>query len=264
MNYSDDEIAFLANSENRVALLEALRQGPHSRDVLEDRIGVSRVTLARILDELAERHWIEQRGQVAEITPLGAWVVGEYLAFRDTMDAERRLRDVVKWFPNEPYGFHISELADAEITAVSRANASAPLSKHVQQFEDGGEFWSFSFAITRLFLETCWRRVLDGEVTFDWVFTPQVLDVLADDDRMASQSRDMLESGGARFRVYDGEIPYIVLGSERSIHLRLADEDGSPTALVQTDAEAVREWTRTTFSTYWDGGRSIGPETFDA
>lgn len=263
MTRSDEEIAFLANSENRVSLLECLTTDAHSRDVLQDRLDVSRVTLARILDELAEREWIDQRGQVAKITPLGSWVLEEYLSFRDMMAAERRLREVAPWFPNDPYGFHLRHLADAEITIVSRANASAPLSKHVKQFAEGGQFWSFSFAITRLFLETCWRHVCDGSVTFEWVFTPGVLDALTGDASMSSQSKEMLKSGGATYRLYEGEIPYIVLGSEESVNLRLADEEGSPTALVETDAGAVREWARTTFSAYWEQSTPVGPDAFD-
>ena len=159
MNPSDDDVAFLANSKNRVDVLRCLTDGPHARDGLVTKVGVSRVTLGRIVDELAQRKWITQAGQVCRITPLGEWVLDEYEAFSEMMAAERRLREVFQWFPDEEYGFHISHLADATITKVSPANASAPLSQHVRQFDNGGEFWSFSFAITRLFLESCARRV---------------------------------------------------------------------------------------------------------
>ena len=261
MNPSDDDIAFLANSENRVATLQALTGGPHARDGLMSTVDVSRVTLGRILDELAERHWITQHGQVCEITPLGAWVLEEYLGLREILAAEGRLREVYPWFPETAYGFHISELADAEITVVSRANASAPLSRHVRLFEDGGRFWSFSFAITRLFLDACRRHVLAEDVSFEWVFTSAVLEVLQDDPELARHSRELLESGRVEFRHFEGEIPYIVLGSDAAVNLRLADEDGSPTALIQSDADAVREWAASTFDRYWHEGT---PVTIDA
>ncbi len=262
MNPSDEDIAFLANSANRVALLRCLREGPHARDGLMTKVGVSRVTLGRILDELEERNWITQRGQVATITSLGAWVLEEYQTFSDMMAAERSLREVFHWFPDEPYGFHISELADAEITAVSRANASAPLSQHVRLFEDGGRFWSFSFAITRLFLESCWRHVMNESITFEWVFTTAVLDVLTDDPELSRHSRELLDSGRVEYRHFDGEIPYIVLGSTETVNLRLADEDGSPTALIQSDADGVREWAESTFDRYWTDATPIETDVF--
>ena len=262
MNPSDDDIAFLANSENRVALLRSLSGGPHARDGLITKMGVSRVTLGRILGELDERSWITQKGQVCDITSLGAWVLEEYEAYSEMMAAERRIRKVFQWFPDEEYGFHISELADAEITAVSRANASAPLSQHVRLFEEGGHFWSFSFAITRLFLETCWRHVMNEDVTFEWVFTTQVFDVLKNDPELSRHSREMLDSGRVEYRHYEGDIPYIVLGSEGTVNLRLADEDGSPTALIGSDADAVRTWAESTFDRYWADATPVGVDAF--
>lgn len=263
MNRSDPDIAFLANSDNRVAILESLRDGPHSRHVLEEQTGVSRVTLGRILDDLEDRRWITQEGQVCDITVLGDWVVEEYLAFSELMDAERRLREVVRWFPEADYGFHIGRLADADITVVSRADASAPLSRHVRLFEDGGRYRSFSFAITRLFLESCHQHVTDGTITFEWVFTPEVLDVLRGDPRLASHSAEMLETGRVEYRRSDEDIPYIVLLSEESVNLRLADDDGSPTALIQSDDEAVRTWAEATFEDYWEDATPVTVDEFE-
>ncbi|MCU4751373.1 hypothetical protein OB919_05155 [Halobacteria archaeon AArc-curdl1] len=262
MNPSDQDIAFLANSENRVALLRCLTGGRHARDGLITKVGVSRVTLGRILDECDDRNWITQEGQVCTITPLGSWVLEEYEAFSEMMAAERRVREVFQWFPDEEYGFHIRHLADAKITAVSRANASAPLSQHVRLFENGGEFWSFSFAITLLFLKTCWRHVMNEDITFEWVFTPQVLDVLKNDPELARHSREMLESGRVEYRHYEGTITYIVLGSEKTVNLRLADKEGSPTALIESDIDAVREWAESTFDRYWADATPVGTDAF--
>ena len=199
---------------------------------------------------------------MCKITPLGAWVLEEYLSFSEMMAAERTLREVFQWFPEKEYGFHISHLADAEITAVSRANASAPLSQHVRLFEDGGRFWSFSFAITRLFLESCWRHVLDGNISFEWVFTTQVLDVLKNDPEMSRQSREMLDTGQVEYRHFEGDIPYIVLGSEEMVNLRLADDEGSPIALIESDADAVCEWAESTFERYWDEATPVRTDAF--
>lgn len=262
MNYSNEDIAFLANSANRVFILKQLVEGPHSRHVLAEMADVSRVTLGRILDELEARDWIEQDGQICEITTLGKWVIEEYLAYDDVMNAQQKLQKVVQWFPDEEYGFHISCLADAEITHVSRADASAPLSQHIRQLDDGGEFWSFSFAITRLFLESCWRHVMDESISFDWVFTSEVLEVLKQDETMSRFSRDMLESGQVEFRLYQGDIPYIVLGSDTKVNLRLADADGSPTALIESGNDAVQQWASSTFQEYWEDGTPVQLDSF--
>lgn len=256
-----DEIAFLANSANRIAVLEALEEGAHSRHVLAEQTDVSRVTLGRILDDFAERRWITQRGQVAEITPLGSWVRESFEALCDVMAAERSLRQVAHWFPAEGFGFPIDRLRDAEITLVSRADAAAPISQLVRAFEAGGRVRAFSFAITGQFLEACWRAVMAGSATWEWVFTPAVYDVLVSNPKMARWSREMLASGQAEYLRYDGDIPYVVIIADSRVNLRLADADGAATALVQSDDEVVRSWAAETFETY---RRSATPVEADA
>ncbi len=262
MSSAADDVAFLANSENRQAVLHSLTDGPHSRHVLTEETGVARVTLARILDDLEDRRWITQRGQVSEITPLGAWVIEEFAALCETLSAERALRSVAQWFPEEGYGFHISRLAGAEVTPVSRADASAPITKLVRQFEVGGRVRAFSFAITSQFLEACWRHVADGSVRWEWVFTTGVLEVLRANPEMARQSREMLESGRAEYYHHEGDIPHVVIVSEALVNLRLADDDGAATALVQSDDEAVRSWAAATFDAYRRDATAVGADAF--
>lgn len=262
MSSAVDDIAFLANSGNRVAVLRSLADGPHSRHVIMERTDVSRVTLGRILDELEDRHWIVQSGQVCAVTPLGAWVIEEFTAFSKTIEAERNLRQVYRWFPEPGFGFDIRCLAGADITLVSRADASAPISQLIQQFEVGGPLRAFSFAITSQFLEACWRHVMDGAVTWKWVFTSEVLNVLKKSPKMARQSREMLESGRAEYRQYEDSIPYVVIISTEMVNLRLADEDGAATALIQSDHEDVRAWADSTFDTYWEDGTTVTGEAF--
>lgn len=262
MSSTVDDIAFLANSENRVAVLRSLLDGPHSRHVIAEKTDITRVTLGRILDELEDRQWITQRGQVCTITMTGEWVIEEFTDFSEMMEAEHRLRKVVRWLPEEGYGFHISCLADAELSLVTRADASVPISRLVRQFDVGGTIRAFSFAITSQFLEACWRHVMDGDVKWEWVFTSAVLDVLRDTPEMTRWSREMLETGRAEYRHYQSDIPYVVIISDERVNLRLADEDGAATALIQSDHDDVRTWAGDTFEEYWRQGEPVKAEMF--
>ena len=257
-----EDIAFLANSENRVAVLESLCDGAHARHVLMEQTDVSRVTLGRILEELEQRRWITRNGQICDITPLGAWVCEEFLAFEGTMEAENELRAVSQWLPDTGYDFHISHLAQGEITLVTRADATAPISRLIQHFDVGGPMRAFSFAITASFLQACHRHVLDENITWEWVFTPDVRRVLEDDADMRRYSREMLTSGGARYREFDGEIPHVVIISTELVNLRLADADGAATALIQVNHPEVREWAERTFETYWDAATPVSVDAF--
>ena len=262
MRSAIDDIAFLANSANRVAVLRSIEDGPHSRHVILEETDVSRVTLGRILDELEEHCWIVRRGQVCDITPIGAWVLEAFNSFEAMMESARGLERVVQWFPPEGFGFHISRLADAEITLVDRADATAPIATIAQQFDTGGDIRAFSFAITSQTLDACWRNVMDGHITWQWVFTSSVLSVLKANPTMAEQSREMLESGRAHYRTVEGEIPYVVVLTDDCVNIRLADDGGAATALLQVDEPAVRGWADRMFRQYWDAGTPVGPETF--
>lgn len=262
MSSAADEIAFLANSENRVSILCSLTDGPISRNDLDEQIDVSRVTLGRILDELEERRWITQWGQTCAITPLGEWVTEEYLALSGVIESERELRRVIQWFPSDGFGFHISCLADADVTLVSRADASAPISRLIRDVEAGGLIRVFSFAITSQFLETCWRQVTAGSVSYEWVFTSAVLDVLMSSEKMAAQSREMLQSDRAEYRLVEEEIPYTVIISRDHANLRLADAAGAATALIQSDDDRVRSWAESTFEDYWAEGTPVAADVF--
>jgi predicted transcriptional regulator len=55
MDTALDDIAFLANSDNRVAVFERLVDGSRARDELTDQVEASRVTIARILRASSSR-----------------------------------------------------------------------------------------------------------------------------------------------------------------------------------------------------------------
>lgn len=255
------DIAFLANSANRVAVLDSLRDEPHSRHVLAEMTGVSRVTLSRILDALEERSWITQEGSHAEITPLGGWVLEEVEALCEMLDVERSLREVIHLFPEEGFGFHISALATADVTLRHKADPAAPITALVHQLETPEAIRSFSFSITEPWLETCWRRITAGELRWEWVCTPGVLAVLKSQPELARKAREILATGRAEFYTND-DVSSVVLLSEGRTHIRLVDDDGVPAALIQTDNEDVWAWAESTFQTYRREGTPVDPDAF--
>lgn len=52
------DITFLARSEHRIAVLDALQEAPRARHELRELTGASRVTVNRVLDDLEDRGWI--------------------------------------------------------------------------------------------------------------------------------------------------------------------------------------------------------------
>lgn len=85
------DVQFLANSANRIRVLEALRDGPASRRELQEETGVPRSTAARVLDDAEARGWVDSRGSQYRITPVGEVTVSEFRAYVKTMQGIRHL-----------------------------------------------------------------------------------------------------------------------------------------------------------------------------
>lgn len=72
MYSSLNDVKFLAQSSNRVAVLDALDESPRPPHELREVTGASRMTVHRILDDLKDRGWIIRENGQCESTHLGA------------------------------------------------------------------------------------------------------------------------------------------------------------------------------------------------
>lgn len=255
------EIAFLSTSVNRLAVLLALVEQSHSRHVLAEMTGVSRVTLSRILTDLEARRWITQEGTRAEITELGAWVAEEFVELCEMFQHERSLREVSQWFPEDGFGFHLSALESARIITRNEANPAAPIASIVDELERPRHIRAFSFSITRPWLDTCWRRITGGELRWEWVTTPDVIDVLTSHPDMARQVHEILQTDRATFYTNES-VTAVVLLADGGVHIRLVDEERTPAALIQSHDDAVWSWAEETFEAYKADGTRVDRDTF--
>ncbi|WP_394327472.1 helix-turn-helix transcriptional regulator, partial [Haladaptatus sp. W1] len=111
-----DNIQFLATSAHRAGVLEALRDGPTDRQELCETTGASSPTVGRVLADFSERRWLVRDGPTYGLTLLGEYVADRFLAFRDAMEIEEKLRDVWHWLPVEMPGFSVDLFADAVVS----------------------------------------------------------------------------------------------------------------------------------------------------
>ena len=78
-----EDIGWLTRSANRVQLLELLANQPYTRPELTEEIGVTRVTVNRMIEAFEERGWIEVPVRDPEITPCGRLVLDHLEPFRE-------------------------------------------------------------------------------------------------------------------------------------------------------------------------------------
>lgn len=133
-----DDIASLANSENRVAVFGTLVEASRSRDEVREQVDASRVTVARILRELEARGWIEHSGNEYAVTPRGEWVCEEVTRLIEEMEAEQRLREPLQWFPSDLLTFDVQCLRDAELILLDGSDTTAVV-RRIVEFHRSGE-----------------------------------------------------------------------------------------------------------------------------
>lgn len=241
-----DDIAFLANSANRVAVLQALTEAPRTRYELEDALGVSRATIGRILHDFEANAWIRRTGKTYESTPLGTWVCDEFTGLLRVMETERRLREVMPWFPTDVVGFDIRWLRDAEIVRPTQSNPTAPIERAIELSRAGTHVQILTTQVVASFFDLIRKDVVYGDTTLEGVATPGVYETIMNDPEMAAAFRDMCDAENAVFHVNDA-VPLILHVVDDTVLIGLIDNEGTPRAAVVSADNTVYAWAVETF-----------------
>lgn len=262
MNTPIDDVAFLALSENRIALLKALSdEHTHSRDELMDAIDVSRPTLARILDDLETRAWISQHGQSCRITSLGTWVYEEFTDLLETMDTVQQFRDIAQWLSTETLAFDLSCLAGATLTLPDQSDPLAPMHRAGDLERTATQSRVVTHALPTPCLGAHWEAITTGVHQFEAVVTPSVVETMTEPTHV-SQFVDILTSDQATVFVYDDTVPDIIGINDGVVYFGVDDDKGAPLALVETDDEAVLTWAEESFESYRHEAWVLTPDRF--
>jgi predicted transcriptional regulator len=255
-----DDISFLANSENRVAVFESVVEAPRSHNELREEIDASRVTIARILRELEARDWIEHTGQTYRVTPLGDWVCDEFTRLLDELAAEHRLREVVEWLPTDLLPFDIRCLRDAEIIIQEESDTTALIRRIVDFHRSGERVRGVARGAAPVFIENHWELSVQGNTRVELVLTPEALDAILNHPTSAQQFQEMLMAENADYSVYD-DIPISVGIVDGFVGINLTDEQGVLKGGLVSENETVYEWAVDLFETCRGKTRPLDPDT---
>jgi predicted transcriptional regulator len=258
-----DDIAFLANSENRVTVLRMLVEAPQSHDEIRDRIDTSRVTTARILRELEERDWIARSGQECIVTPTGEWVCEEFTRLMDEMEAERRLRNPLQWLPSDLLPFDVQRLRDAELIVLEESDGTAIIRRLLEFRRSADRIRAFTRIIAPVFIENDWEATVHGDMHLETVITPKVLDTIRTHQTAAQQFREMLDEPDVHVSVSEN-IPISVCIIDDAVGIDLTDEQGVVKGSFLTEDETVCEWAVDLFETCRNEARPVDPNEITA
>lgn len=243
------EMEYLSRSDHRLAVLDALRDGPRHRDELREAVGASASTFGRIRNELEERRWLRSTGQELEVTQLGAYVAEGALALLDRLETEGRLRDVWRLLPSELEGFGVELVADAVVTVAEPGDPYGPANRCASFYREAERLRGFDAGLTapHHFAEL-YDHIVDGMET-EIIFPPDVSRRVA--ETYPEKATEVIESGSFSLYLHEDLPLYRLTIYEDCVGIGGYDPDsGVLEVYVDTAAPEAREWAESTYESF--------------
>ncbi|WP_227353035.1 helix-turn-helix transcriptional regulator [Haladaptatus salinisoli] len=262
MNTPLDEIEFLARSDHRVEVLDALAERPCDRNDLRVTTGASSPTMGRILADFEDRRWIDRDGRTYELTRLGEFVAERFMDLREAMETEQKLRDVVPWLPREMEGFTVDLFTDATVSYPGPGYPYQPVARVTQLIEGTESMRGFGTTIVKSSnLEAACRAIIDG-MEFEFIYSPGVLETIVTWNPEKVAQADACEN--CTTFVHD-ELPdsdWCGLGIyDDRVGICCHDvETGMLKAVVDTDSPAALAWAESVYERYQNEARLLDDE----
>lgn len=237
-----DAVAYLARSENRLAILEAADERPCSRRDLEAEAGVSRSTLSRALRELQEeRGWLRRTDDGFTTTTAGSLVMERFLPLLRTVDALETLDHAMAFLPVEEMAIDVHHFHDAEFMTPSEFDPTAPFEYGVGRLRESGSLRSVGQLVPPAYVRAVHEGVAAGELDLEIVLSGEYVDAVADSELGELWAETAARPSTGVLRSAE-EPPYNLLVLDDVVHLWLCSDEGEQAGLVESENPAVREW----------------------
>lgn len=259
-----DDIAFLARSNHRIAVLTELADGERTRRQLRDAVDVSRPTLGRVLEGFEERSWISQDDRHYALTPIGRVLAEEFTDLMDTVETLQELGELAPYLPLEAIDFDLRRLADARITTPTATDATAHVRREESLAERADEIRFFCNSAHPYMIEVYRDRVVEEGQRLDAVIAGDAIDAAGDDPEMRSLLEGLLASERTSIHRYDGTFSAMVGVLGETAVINALDGSGVPRGIVETDDEVVRAWVEETIDVHKAEAEEITASTLPA
>ncbi|MFC6733928.1 winged helix-turn-helix domain-containing protein [Haladaptatus sp. DYSN1] len=255
-----EDVAFLARSAHRVAVLDTLANGPMTRSDLHEVTLIPQPTLGRILEPFQKRNWIERRGRKYALTVWGELLVTDFRDLIETVETIQQLSDVLQKLPTDEMAFDVREFADATVSMPEHGDAFGHLRRLEELFfgADRARLLSPTVAMgAPADYHELYQAFLDSDRRAESIVSVEALTQVQTDETYAKMFRPAFETGRVRMFVYDGAIPYVLAIVDGLTLLAPTDEHGIPVALVETDNQAVRSWVEEKLDDYQERATEV-------
>lgn len=241
--YSQTEIEtlqFLVGSEVRVRLLSTLSERRANARTLVDSLGVPHSTVQRNLNKLEERGWIDvtvNRRYYA--TPVGEMVLDGVEELLGTVESMDGLATFVDCVPFADIGFELDRLSDATCVVADTDTPAAPLNEFVDLLAQSAGFTLVAPHWNPAYSDVIERQLDAGHAVE--VVTDRSQESLLSGASVGAIDH-LLERDGLTVRLVEESLA-VGIGIVDDRIAFAGYRDGAVRVLVESDDEAVADWT---------------------
>ncbi len=256
-------LAFVAGSWNRFEILDALREGPRTREELRGQTGVSRPTLSRIVSDLVEKDWIVRHNDQFSMTSRGRVVVTEVERLTENLETAEQLDGALDWLPYEQFGFDLGALSEAKILTPQMEDQTGPMRELAEFIGSQEELRIVATGVTYEVVDAICEACLAGELRLRCVLGDQGLEGLRSHSDLAGAFREMVARGHCEAFHYDGDDQLVDCNLlEDRVMICGHSDDGRPAGILISEEPAVISWTSYYFETLRQDARALAPVAF--
>jgi predicted transcriptional regulator len=252
------DIQLLANSENRIRVLDALTDESATRQQLQEVTGVPRSSTARVLEEAESHGWVESNGSQYRITASGEAMVVEIRRTIAATKGIQHLGEAIEWLPDPVHQLGFRHFKDAQITLPTQANPTAALDLGLDRISDASTYRGLTRNALPQYTRLLCNRVEAGDLDFEGVIEERFMEVLRDDPERAEIWSVIAE----QMWVFDGHVPINMhlVDDTALIWLCEEDEEGNevvPKGLLETENPHVVSWAESFYEEYLEAAKPL-------
>lgn len=259
------DIAYLGRSRNRVEILEHVVSRPYAPRELAAATDIARSTLERILAELADRGWAERTTDGTYVaTASGYFVFDEFIPLVRTMEAIDTLGAQISWLPRDDLSISLSHFSDATV-------------RHPEDPTETIDYLTETIRETDAFrvmanlrppesnTNAIHDRVRSGQMTFEYVLTPDILEYLRSHQERAPRWVETIEAG-ANLWVTERTIPCNLWIFDETVWIKSSDpasqQDTYGVPIISNN-DTVRSWAHELIDRFRRSADPVDAESFE-
>lgn len=260
MDTTLSDIRFLANSANRIQMLEELTNGAASRRELQNATGVPRSTAARVLDDAEARGWVRSEGSSYRITSLGEAMVTEFRRYLAATEGIHHLGPAIDWLPEPAWDLDFHYFREAEVTTPTEANPTAHFDRAMDHLRESDSYRGLTQNSLPEYMNVLHGRVVEGQLDFEGVIEASFIDVLATDSERAALWQDIAD----RMWLYNGRVPLNMHIVDETVLLWLcgenqAGDDALMKGLLESTHPDIVSWAESLYEEYRGDAEPLDP-----